>query len=445
MAFGPISYDTGAESPLAAFNQGIQSGANVVNTQLQQAQNTQALQQQQQFSKDVASVISSGSKPMDIANLAMKYPSMADKIKASSDMTSQAQQDAKLQSSIPIYTALQGGNVDTAVKLMNQQADAYDNAGKPQEAQQYRTMSTYFQNHPDNAKFSAGWFLAGQMGAQKFSELAKSLGEETRANELQPGKVAEQNAQGTIKSAEASAAPETVALKNADTSSQVAERAARLGLDKDKLTSEMQLKREELNQKFGELKPEATKLVNDSVQAATASEQTASQWNMLASKLTAADTKGKWATPFSAVGEVFGANVDAKALRQEYVRLRSSGMLKELPPGNASDKDMAEVKNGFPSENDNAETVARFARGMAKLSYYDAALNNAKSEWVGSVGHLGKTKSDIVVNGVKVPAGSTFDAFARKFIAAKAGELEQKSVTQEVQNSPYFKFASPQQ
>ena len=57
-----------------------------------------------------------------------------------------------------------------------------------------------------------------------------------------------------------------------------------------------------------------------------------------------------------------------------------------------------------------------FLRGMAKAQNYEAFLEDAKSEWVNSVGYLGKPKKDIEINGITVQAGSSFSDFAPKYV-----------------------------
>lgn len=70
------------------------------------------------------------------------------------------------------------------------------------------------------------------------------------------------------------------------------------------------------------------------------------------------------------------------AVRQEYVKLRNEATISGLPPGAASDKDIELVLSGWPPENANADYLARFMRGQAKLAALSAAMNSAKSSYI---------------------------------------------------------------
>jgi hypothetical protein len=70
------------------------------------------------------------------------------------------------------------------------------------------------------------------------------------------------------------------------------------------------------------------------------------------------------------------------AVRQEYVKLRNEATISGLPPGAASDKDIEIVMRGWPPENANADYLAQFMRGQAKLAALSAAMNSAKSTYI---------------------------------------------------------------
>jgi len=79
----------------------------------------------------------------------------------------------------------------------------------------------------------------------------------------------------------------------------------------------------------------------------------------------------------------FTGQTDAvSALRTEYIGIRNSAAMSNLPPGAASDKDVALALSGFPQDNANASTVASFLRGMAKLEAEVAQYEQAKVEYM---------------------------------------------------------------
>jgi hypothetical protein len=100
-------------------------------------------------------------------------------------------------------------------------------------------------------------------------------------------------------------------------------------------------------------------------------------------------------------------------LRKEYVSFRNSQaaqLLKDLRP--ASDTDVAMVLKGFLPETANMDTISKFLRGMAKVTKMQSDIETGKADWVGQVGTLGKAQSDLIVNGVTVPAGTSFTQFS---------------------------------
>lgn len=92
---------------------------------------------------------------------------------------------------------------------------------------------------------------------------------------------------------------------------------------------------------------------------------------------------GSWGEAFKrATG-----NEDAESeLRRKYYAIRGSQVVKNLPPGAASDTDIALALAGFPNENANAKTIASFLRGVSKLEAYNADYNDFAAEYISTNG-----------------------------------------------------------
>ena len=73
-------------------------------------------------------------------------------------------------------------------------------------------------------------------------------------------------------------------------------------------------------------------------------------------------------------------------LRKEYFKVRASEVIKNLPPGAASDADIAMAKEGFPSDKANGKQVASFLRGVAKLKGLERKLNEFKANYISENG-----------------------------------------------------------
>ena len=442
----PINYNIQVKNPFEASLQGVQAGMQIGAQADAIKQQQLQRQQQQQLQQDLGTLASNpNAGAQDYASMMVKYPQLADHFKKSWDVLSADQQQSKLSHTTQVYAALQSGNPDVAVDLLNKQSQAFANSGKKEDAQAASHLAQMIQLDPNTAKTTAGLMLSSIMGPDKFASTFATLGDQQRAQDQAPATLATKEAEATIKGVEAKNAPQKTALDNANTLSQINERSARLGLDRDKLTSDVQLKLAEMNPAF-KLDEGAKKIVNDSTIAAVASDQSAGQMLDLANRLEQSGASAGAGAKGAELYKSLTGNQDAiTALRQEYVRLRSTQTMKLLPPGPASDKDVAMALKGFPDETTDPQTMAKFIRGMAKLQQYDGVLNTAKAEWVNSVGHLGKPKQDIEVDGVKVPAGSTFTDFSRQFLKQKTEARQAEQAVQQVQGRSYMRFAQPQQ
>lgn len=80
-------------------------------------------------------------------------------------------------------------------------------------------------------------------------------------------------------------------------------------------------------------------------------------------------------------------NEDAESeLRRKYYAVRGSQVVKNLPPGAASDTDIALALAGFPNDNADAKTIASFLRGVSKLESYNADYNDFAAEYISANG-----------------------------------------------------------
>lgn len=449
----PINYSVDVQTPFQAALQGYQAGAAIRNDQFQQQQQQQALALQKQMQLDVAAVANNpNAGARDYAALTLKYPALKDQFKQSWDMVGKDQQGAKLDLMTRAYSALSTGRPDVAEQLMRDRAAAMRNSGAPEHDVKAQEMwADMIKASPDQARHIGGLMLSSVMDPDKFSTTFGQLGSEGRAADKAPAEQRTAEAEATIKEAAAAVAPQSEAQKlqtgvwnNANTRSQIEERAGRLALDKDKLRSDVELELYKLKQKAGELDDGAKKLINDSTIAAVSADQSASQMLDLAGRLEASGASSGASAKGAELYKSITGNQDAiTQLRQEYTRLRSTQVSKMLPPGPASDKDIQLALSGFPSETADPATMAGFIRGMAKLQQADAAVSSAKAEWVNSVGHLGKPKTDIEIDGIKVPAGSTFVDFSRQFMQRRVDERAAQQATQQVQGRSYMRFAQP--
>lgn len=73
-------------------------------------------------------------------------------------------------------------------------------------------------------------------------------------------------------------------------------------------------------------------------------------------------------------------------LRRQFMGIRASKVVDNLPPGAASDPDVKLALSGFPSENANKQQISGFLRGLAKIEKVNAEFNNYKAEYLSENG-----------------------------------------------------------
>jgi hypothetical protein len=193
----PIDY-SGAfapnlQSPIQAFTQGLQGGAALQQVQADQAQQQAVAARKQQMQVDLSN-LSANPTPQTIAAASLKYPELSEQFKRSLDMLTPAQQQAKIAAAAPVHAAALSGEYGIAAKQLRQQADALQNSGNDQEAQQTRAMADLIEQHPETATVTTGMLLASAMGPDKYTTAFKDIGAEDRAAAQAPAALGEAKA-----------------------------------------------------------------------------------------------------------------------------------------------------------------------------------------------------------------------------------------------------------
>jgi len=450
----PINYDINVQTPFEAALGGFKIGATIADIQAQRQLQEQELARKTQLQTQVQALIQNPNpSARDFTNLAMLLPKAeADSMRANWDTLSKDRQENELRFGGQVMSAFSSNQPQIGIQLLKERATAERNAGREQQAKAYETWAQMAEVSSGGAQKTIGIMLAGVPGGDKV--LTSSIQALKAPAEVRAGE-----AGATKEELITANTPTRLALENTQSAanirnldSQIADRAGRLvldqnrlKLDRDKLQSDVELKLYELNQKGGQLDASATKIVNDSAVAAVGSEQAAGRMLDLANRL---EQQGGGYGGLSGVNAWLRnatGNQDAwTQTRQEYVRLRNTQAIKSLPPGPATDKDIMLAMKGFPPENADAATIASFLRGMAKMSQYEAVSESAKSEWVNSVGSLGRSTRDIEIGGVQVPKGTTYVDFARQFMDQRAQDLAAAQAGRAVSGRGYMRWAQPE-
>lgn len=440
---GPFDYTVQQPNIAGSILGGIQAGQSLQADQQKIQAQQDAAARAIQHETDLQNYFEKPT-PQSAAEMMAKYPEFQKSMSASFETLDKAQKDETFKAGTQAISAINSGRPEIAKKILDDRIAAYENSG--QDTTDLVSLRKSLDTNPEAVSSGLALTMAS-LNPEGFSKIAAEM----RAAEKAPYELGKLKAESGIKQVEARYAPEREFLESSKTrselrniDSQIKERSGRLNLDQDKLQTETELKLNELGQKATTLDDSAKKLVNDAVVSSVAADQAAGQFLDLASQI---EKLGGGYGAFGTAAE-FWANATGQqdamsAARREYVRLRNTQAVKNLPPGAASDADVAMALEGFPKETADAKTLSSFLRGTAKLSQIEAVNDNAKSEWVNSVGHLGKPKTDIVIDGVNVPAGTTFTDFTRKYLSEKAGQRGAEQAQQQVPQRSYMKYAQP--
>jgi hypothetical protein len=456
MAQGPIDYTRGfgTVNPFGSVMQGLEAGATFAGIQQQQqarAMQMQAAQAEQerrvQLATDIdAALANPNSTRADFDRLALRAGEKPGNalIEAFKARTAE-QQNNDLTFIGQARSALAAGKPEITMQLIEERVNAARNSGREGDARAWDTWATIIRNAPDAAAETLDRMLAILPNGGAVLENIGRVGSERRANELAGPQLrtAEANAVtagvnaefarplavaglGTAQAnavtaaAAAAVAPELARLNVVQTrtnirnlESQIGDRAVRQRLDADRLALDTARTLGEIQDRNGRIPESAQKDVNGAAVAAGAATQQANRLNALATELSGLNA---WSGAAGSAAEFLkratGSQNAQTLLRQEYVRMRQSLVSQALPPGAASDKDIALAMEGFLPSNADPQAMASFLRGMAKVQSITAEVETARGDWLtNNRGSLGRAAQPFQAGRFRTVPGETFAGF----------------------------------
>ncbi|EEU9510095.1 hypothetical protein FWY33_12160 [Escherichia coli] len=120
---------------------------------------------------------------------------------------------------------------------------------------------------------------------------------------------------------------------------------------------------------------------------------------------------------YYAHGSSTGSDTTLRDLRIRQNALVNSQVLKFLPPGPATDKDVEIVRQGAPTDMDNPETVARWLDAMANLERRNAQFNEFKAEWMSANGNPGQSRNGGQILGLDVKKGESLGSAVKRYMS----------------------------
>ncbi|ENC2315454.1 phage DNA ejection protein [Escherichia coli] len=197
--------------------------------------------------------------------------------------------------------------------------------------------------------------------------------------------------------------------------------AQRLALDQQEFRFKMQQAQEKAQQLISEapkLSVNMEKGIETAVNNATASSNSANSMSALAQQFRAEKpTTGLFGNAQNMFAKLTGSDTTLRDLRIRQNALVNSQVLKFLPPGPATDKDVEIVRQGAPTDMDNPETVARWLDAMANLERRNAQFNEFKAEWMSANGNPGQSRNGGQILGLDVKKGESLGSAVKRYMS----------------------------
>lgn len=252
------------------------------------------------------------------------------------------------------------------------------------------------------------------VGPEKYFDIQDKL----TGREIDRGRLAE-----TIRSNQAGEAlqarGQNLSYQSAMTGHNIA--AQRLALDQQEFGFKMQQAQEKAQQLISEapkLSVNMEKGIETAVNNATASSNSANSMSALAQQFRAEKpTTGLFGNAQNMFAKLTGSDTTLRDLRIRQNALVNSQVLKFLPPGPATDKDVEIVRQGAPTDMDNPETVARWLDAMANLERRNAQFNEFKAEWMSANGNPGQSRNGGQILGLDVKKGESLGSAVKRYMS----------------------------
>ncbi|EEV2225555.1 TPA: phage DNA ejection protein [Escherichia coli] len=379
--------------------QGLGSVAQIYQAAKQQEENAE-------FQKEYAAAIQSGDR-QQVRDLMTKYPGQLEKIQSGMKWADEDQRDeignlaagARLAASSP--EAMQSWLQNNAKELTRVGVDPNN------VAQMYQQNPSGFGEFVDHLGMAA-------LGPIDYFNVQDKMA----GREIDRGRLAE-----TIRSNQAGEAlqarGQNLSYQSAMTGHNIA--AQRLALDQQEFGFKMQQAQEKAQQLISEapkLSVNMEKGIETAVNNATASSNSANSMSALAQQFRAEKpTTGLFGNAQNMFAKLTGSDTTLRDLRIRQNALVNSQVLKFLPPGPATDKDVEIVRQGAPTDMDNPETVARWLDAMANLERRNAQFNEFKAEWMSANGNPGQSRNGGQILGLDVKKGESLGSAVKRYMS----------------------------
>jgi hypothetical protein len=386
------------------------------------AEREAAIASQQAFAAEGKAVAEGGFQPQEVYKLYAKNPGVA---KHYLDVLGKMNEDTKknnMRNAAAISAAILKKPEDGAA-LAEKLADAAANTpGQEKEAEALRTLAGQIRDNPGGAALQTSMFLAAAAGDEKeFVNIMNGVAAAQPSLDEAKAKAGQAQAEQKVKEVNAAFAEreKLAALKLNDEQikrlrNQTALESRRLGLDERKLMADIIERKQARADKEREMPESIRKSVDGAVVEASQAGLQAKTAKELAAKFREYDRLGNFSVSgarawlYEGIKDATGLQDGVSAMRRAHKELVGKLVVTNLPPGAASDTDIALVKAGFPSENADPGAIADFWDAAAKVQEAVEQQKSIEADYMGENFGLTNAKRDIVVDGVLIPAGTPY-------------------------------------
>jgi hypothetical protein len=314
-------------------------------------------------------------------------------------------------------SAILAGRGDLAAGLFEQRATAAENAGDAAQAKFNRDMAELVKVNPQFALGFGATMLGGTEAGKRMLDMILAARGAPTAERTAIAGARRGEAQATTEEAQSIFAGERAAVEVEKLQAEITNNAQRLGLDAEKARNDLMVKLQEFEGRRGQLSGESEKRLNAAASESVVANQLADRMRDLSSEIQSVlQQGGVTARGDELIRSVLGTQDRETLIRREYLRLRNSAVVSQLPPGAASDRDIKVFMEGFLDENANPQTLAAGLRGMEKVARYEAETKGMESEWIASFNGLRPATRQATISGVRVAPGTTYTDFAKAFV-----------------------------
>lgn len=404
------NYLPNIQSPFTAAVQGLQIGQAFGEAATAQEQRQSLQSAMQAFQRDP--------RPETLTPLLTSLPPQsAEVLRKHWEGMDASQRESQLAFGGQAMSAILAGRGDLAAGLLEQRATAFENAGDAAQAKFNRDMAELVKVNP---QFALGWgasYLGGSEAGKRMLDMILAARGAPTAERTAIAGARRGEAQATTEEAQSIFAGERAAVEVEKLQAEITNNAQRLGLDAEKARNDLMVKLQEFEAKRGQLSGESEKRLNTAASESVVANQLADRMRDLSSEIQSVlQQGGVTARGDELIRSVLGTQDRETLIRREYLRLRNSAVVSQLPPGAASDRDIQVFMQGFLDENANPQTLAAGLRGMEKVARYEAETKGMESEWIASFNGLRPATRQATISGVRVAPGTTYTDFAKAFV-----------------------------